>query len=54
MTEYKLKCRNAQQGIVTPQPQLVVQNHVAMNMQQHHAAGGSDDDDEGDDDGGED
>lgn len=49
MQEYKLKCRNAQQGIVTP-PQPPV-NHVAVNIQQHH---GSDDDDEGDDDGGED
>lgn len=52
MQAYKLKCRNEQQGIVTPVAAPVV-NHV-MNMQQHHAQGGSDDDDDGDDDVGED
>lgn len=53
MQAYKLKCRNEQQGIVTPVAAPVVVNHV-MNMQQHHAQGGSDDDDDGDDDVGED
>ena len=55
MTEYKLKCRNIQQGIITPnhvqqQPtqimqQMQHQQHQQQQQQQHH------DDDSGDEDG---
>lgn len=59
MQEYKLKCRNAQQGIVTAPPQNHIQHHEVIQQHQQqisipNANHGSDEDDDDEDGEGED
>lgn len=60
MQEYKLKCRNAQQGIVTAPPQNHIQHHEVIQQHQQQISvvpnvnHGSDEDDDDEDGEGED
>jgi hypothetical protein len=59
MQDYKLKCKNAQQGIVTAPPQNHIQHHeVIQQLQQQisvpNVNHGSDEDDDDEDGEGED
>jgi hypothetical protein len=59
MQEYKLKCRNAQQGIVTAPPQNHIQHNEVIQQHQQQLSipnvnHGSDEDDDDEDGEGED